>query len=113
MRFRLCLYLLKEKRGCFIYVTSPQIPLPFIAFIPHLKCRISFQPLVSNSFLQPTTLGTAPGQSVEEEGPVERIQEWQQPQGLPAGRGQLAPLQLVQQVSLLHTNTSAALCGVL
>lgn len=47
-------------------------------------------------------LGAAPGQSVEEEGAVEGIQEWQQPQGLPARGGQLAPLQLVQQVSLKY-----------
>lgn len=47
-------------------------------------------------------LGSAPGQSVEEEGSVEGIQERQQPQGLPARGGQLAPLQLVQQVSLKY-----------
>lgn len=47
-------------------------------------------------------LGAPPGQSVEEEGAVEGIQEWQQPQGLPARGGQLAPLQLVQQVCFKH-----------
>lgn len=43
--------------------------------------------------------GATPSQSVEEEGAVEGIQERQQPQGLPARGRQLAPLQLVQQVS--------------
>lgn len=37
-------------------------------------------------------LGATPGQSVEEEGAVEGIQKWQQPQGLPARGSQLAPL---------------------
>lgn len=43
--------------------------------------------------------GATAGQSVEKEGAVEGIQERQQPQGLPARGRQLAPLQLVQQVS--------------
>lgn len=47
-------------------------------------------------------LGAATGKSVEEEGTFERIQEWQQPQGLPTRGGQLAPLQLVQQVSFKY-----------
>lgn len=53
-------------------------------------------------------LGAAPGKSVEEEGSVEGIQEWQQPQGLPAGGGQLAPLQLVQQVGF---RSRICMCG--
>ena len=44
--------------------------------------------------------GAAPSQPVEEEGTVEGVQEWQHAQGLPARGGQLASLQLVQQVSL-------------
>lgn len=37
-------------------------------------------------------LGATPSQSMEEEGSVEGIQEWQQPQGLPARGCQLAPI---------------------
>lgn len=44
-------------------------------------------------------VGAAPSQPVEEEGAITPLQERQQPQGLPAGGGQLAALQLVQQVS--------------
>lgn len=58
-------------------------------------------------------LGATPSQSMEEEGSVEGIQEWQQPQGLPARGCQLAPIQLVQQVSFkscpyghMHTSTA-------
>lgn len=46
---------------------------------------------------------------MEEEGAVEGIQEWQQPQGLPARGGQLAPLQLVQQVSFKYCTVYAVL----
>lgn len=55
--------------------------------------------------------GATPGQSVEEEGAVEGVQERQQPQGLPARGRQLASLQLVQQVrsesyAYVHTPNS-------
>ena len=65
---------------------------------PKYKCILIIQSAIK-LFLQTCHLGAAPGQSVEEEGALEGIQERQQPQGLPARGSQLAPLQLVQQVS--------------
>lgn len=44
-------------------------------------------------------LGAAPSQPVEEKGAFQGVQERKHAQGLPAGGGQLAPVQLVQQVS--------------
>lgn len=91
------------------HLSSWHIYLPFhwqsLCTLSCIRCSIAWKCFhldVNVEFISKTEmclLGAAPSKSVEEEGAVEGIQEWQQPQGLPARRGQLAPLQLVQQVS--------------
>lgn len=54
-------------------------------------------------FLSP--LATAVCQFMEEVGGDQRVQEWQHTQRVPAGRSQLAALQLVQQVFITHRRT--------